>query len=88
MALKLIETGKLTPEEHERSRQDQADFDWLVEHAQEIEEQYPGKYFAIVNQELFVGDTYEETEQKAKSKYPNRDPFIEYTPWTKKVLVI
>jgi len=49
MALKLIETGKLTPEEHERSRRDQADFDWLVEHAQEIEEQHPGKYFAIVN---------------------------------------
>lgn len=88
MALRLKETRQATPEEHERFMQDQADFDWLAAHAEEIEREYRGKYIAVVNQELFMGDTYEEVEEKVRLKYPDRRPFVEYIPWTKRILVV
>lgn len=87
MTLELIETGRMLPEELELFQQEQTDLDWLIDHEREIEERYPGKYFAVVNQELFVGDSYEEVEQKVLSKYPDRYPCIEYVPWTKETLI-
>ena len=81
MALKLLEEGKINPEEKIEIELDQEDFNWWCDHSKELEEKYLGKYVSIINKEVFAGDTYEEAESKAKSKYPNRQPFIEYVPY-------
>jgi len=88
MALKLERIEKTTPEELLRLEQDEADFQWLADHAAEIEENYKGKYVAVVNQELFVGDSVREARQKAAAKYPNREPYIEFVPLQRRILVL
>ena len=88
MPLKLLETKKTNQEELQRFKMDQEDFDWLAEHSEEIGEKYKGKYIAVVNKEIFVGDSIEEVMLGARSKYPQRDAFIEYVPVKKRVMVL
>lgn len=80
MPLRLIRTEGTNEEDLQRFTADQEDFEWFAGHAQEIEEQFKGKYIAIVNKEVFVGDSFEEAEQKAKAKHPERDPYVEFIP--------
>ena len=43
------------------------DFDWLIEHAREIDEQYAGKWIAVSEGRLVgVGDTATEAAQEAR----------------------
>lgn len=88
MALKLTRIEPTSPEDWERFEQDQADFDWLAEHSVEIEEQHKGRYIAVVNRELFVGDNFDEARRKALEKYPDRDPYVEYVPIKRRVIVL
>jgi hypothetical protein len=88
MPLKLIETKKTSKEEFQRFKADQEDFDWLAEHSEEIGEKYKGKYIAVINKEIFVGDSIEKVMLDAKLKYPERDAFIEYVPIKKRVMVL
>ncbi len=88
MPLKLIRTEKPNEEDRRRFEADQEDFGWFAEHAEEIEEQYRGKYIAVVNKQVFAGDSFEEAEQKAKSKHPERDPYVEFVPLKPRVMVL
>ena len=88
MPLKLIRTERTNEEDLRRFKADQEDFEWLVEHAQEIEEQYRGKHVAIVNKEVFVGDSFEEAERQAKAEYPQRDLYVEFIPLKPRVMVL
>lgn len=51
---------------------------------------YPhrGKYVAIVNKEVFVGDSFEGAERQAKAKYLQRDPHVEFIPLKPRVMVL
>jgi|LGVF01.1.fsa_nt_gb hypothetical protein len=88
MPLKLIETRRTSQEELQRVKMDQVDFDWLAEHTEEIGEKYKGKCIAVVNKEIFIGDSIEEVMRDARSKYPDRDAFVEYVPVKKRVMVL
>ena len=88
MSLNLIRTERTNEEDLQRFKADQEDFEWCVEHAQEIEEQYRGKYIAVVNKEVFVGESFEEAEGQARAKHPERDPYVEFIPLKPRVMVL
>jgi len=88
MTLTLIESRKATEEEAKRIKMMQEDFDWMMEHSEQIWEKYKGKYIAIVNKEVFVGDSRYEARQKAKEKYPQNNVFTRYIPFKMRVRVI
>jgi hypothetical protein len=88
MPLRLIRTEKTSEEDFERFKKDEEDFHWLAEHSEEIGQKYKGKYIAVINKEIFVGDSIEEVMQNAKLKYPERDPFVEYVPIKKRLMVL
>ena len=88
MSFKTVRTETVTPEELQRFQQDEEDYEWLSAHAQEIETQYKGKFIAVVNQQLFVGESWEEAQAKAKAAFPERDPIVEHIPWKRQVKVL
>ena len=88
MPFKVVRTEEVTPEEIQRFQQDEEDYEWLSAHAQEIEVQYKGKFIAVINQQLFVGESWEEAQAKAKAACPDRDPIVEYIPWKRQVKVL
>ncbi|HXG66658.1 MAG TPA: hypothetical protein VNO70_16275 [Blastocatellia bacterium] len=53
---------------------------WFNEHAMEIEvfKRYRGRYLAVSEGELFVGDSPEEVERLALEKHPNDVPHVRY----------
>ncbi|MFW6194458.1 MAG: DUF5678 domain-containing protein [Halobacteriota archaeon] len=55
--------------------------EYLLKHSQELSEKYPGKYIAIVDDELVaIGDSELEVFKKAKEKYPHKEVSIAYLP--------
>jgi Family of unknown function (DUF5678) len=88
MPFTVVRTEEVTPEELQRFQQDEEDYEWLSAHAQEIEVQYKGKFIAVVNRQLFVGESWEEVQTKAKAAFPDRDPIVEYIPWKRQVQVL
>lgn len=84
--LGLIEQA--TEEELEELRRDAEDIAWWNEHAREFEAKYRGKHLTVVNKEVFAGDTHEEVYEQVQSKYPGQEPFIDYIPYKKEVLVL
>ncbi len=81
MAVFSVKSGKLSEEEIRENQLIEEDFVWWADHcAQFFVEENRGKHIAVVNQEAFVGDTYEETEEKAKVKYPNRRFIVHSIP--------
>ncbi len=88
MAVFSVKTEKMSEEEIRESRLSQADLLWWSENSPRIVvEANCGKYVAVVNQEAFLGETYEETEEKAKAKYPNRSFWVHHIPsrWGKRI---
>lgn len=54
---------------------------YLLEHSQELSEQYPGKYVAIVEHELVaINNSAVNAYRKAKSKFPDKEVCISYIP--------
>ena len=88
MPFKVVRAEEITSEELQKFQQDEEDYEWLSAHAQEIEAQYKGKFVAVVNQQLFVGESWEEARAKAKAAFPDRDPIVEYIPWKRQVKVL
>jgi len=56
------------------------DGEWIHRHFEEIVDQYAGRYVAVANEELFVGDTMKEARDKALRKYPHINPSILRVP--------
>ena len=49
------------------------DFNWLVEHAREIDQKYAGKWIAVCDNELVgVGDTATEAAEQARRSAPGK----------------
>ena len=88
MPLKFVRIEPKNEEEYQRFLADERDSSWFSEHYDEIKENYKGKYIAVVNEELFVGETVEEVERQAREKYPSREPLVDYIPYKRKVLVL
>jgi len=88
MALKLVESRPATEEEKQRAQEVTADSNWLSQHSAEIWEKYKGKYIAIVEQTLFVGDTWEEAISKAKERCPERGPLVRHIPYKRRIWVL
>jgi len=53
---------------------------WIHGHFEEIVDQYAGRYVAVANEELFVGDTFREVLEKARLKYPDTEPSVLCVP--------
>lgn len=88
MPVKIVRTEAVTLEELHRFQQDEQDYEWLSAHAEEIEARHKGKFIAVVNQQLFVGESWEEAQAKAKAVFPDRDPIVEHIPWKRQVQVL
>lgn len=88
MALKLVESRPTTDEEKRRAQETEIDDKWLSEHSAEIWENYKGKYIAVVEQSLFVGDTLEEAISKAKEKCSERRPLVRHIPYKRRIWVL
>ena len=88
MALKLLKFEPKDEEQYQQFLADDKDSVWLSDHYEQIKEKYKGKYVAVVNEELFVGETIREAKLKAKAKYPDREPFIDYIPYKQRILIL
>ena len=55
-----------------------SDFGWLIEHGDQIAQQYAGKWIAVRNgQVVGVGDTAVEAAQQAREKDPKAEFILE-----------
>lgn len=55
------------------------EFRWLQQHEKEIQERYAGQHIAVVDEEIAgYGPSAWEAYQKAKEKYPDREPLLSY----------
>jgi len=88
MALKLVESRPATEEEKKKVQEADIDDKWLSQHSAEIWEKYKGKYIAVIEQTLFIGDTWEEAISKAKEKYPDRIPLVRHIPYKRRIWVL
>jgi len=88
MALKFVRTESVSLEDVERLRLDEEDLQRFAEHAQEIERLYKGKYVAIVNKQLYAGESFEEAETLARNACPERDPLVEQIPLKSRLWVL
>jgi hypothetical protein len=88
MSLKLMRIEPKNEEQYQQFLADDKDSIWFSDHYEQIKEKYKGKYIAVVNEELFVGENLEEAELKAKAKYPDRDPLINHIPYKQRILIL
>ena len=56
------------------------DQQWIHRHFEELVEKYSGKYVAVANEELFVGDSLKDVRTKARTKHPTKNPSILRVP--------
>ncbi|MBU0568012.1 hypothetical protein KKC52_08185 [bacterium] len=88
MALKLVESRPATAQEKRRAKEAEADDKWFSEHSAEIWGKYRGKYIAVVEQALFIGDTWEEAIAKAKERCSTREPLVRHIPYKRRIWVL
>ncbi|MFP3910004.1 MAG: DUF5678 domain-containing protein [Archaeoglobaceae archaeon] len=63
--------------------------DYFLRHSQELSEKYPGKYIAIVGQELVaVSTSGHEAFEKAKKEYPDKEIYIAYIPTEEETITL
>ena len=54
--------------------------EWLSRHGGPLFEQYPGKYIAVSEGEVFVSDQAWQARRLAREKHPDDEPFVQYVP--------
>ena len=60
--------------------------EFLLKHSQELSLKYPGKYLAIVGDEVIgISSSSHEAYKKAKEKYPDKEVHISYMPTSEEV---
>jgi len=78
---KLNITGEAAePEFIQRAARYRANGEWLTEHGAPWFAQFPGKYIAVSESEVFVADDAFEARRLASLKYPRDEPFVQYIP--------
>ncbi len=81
MAVFSVKSGKLSEEEARQYQLIHEDFVWWCDNsAKFFVEENRGKHIAVVNQEVFFGDSYQEAKKKAMAKYPNRCFAVNHIP--------
>ncbi len=80
MAVFSVKTEKMSEEEILENHLLHEDFVWWADNLPRLSDGNQGKFMAVVNQEVFFGDTYEKAEEKAKAKYPNRRFAVHHIP--------
>lgn len=81
MSINLIVTDELEdPKLSQRMARFRQNGQWLTEHGAALFEQYPGKYIAVSEGEVFVSDDAWEARRLAKEKHPGDEPFVQYVP--------
>lgn len=55
----------------------QSEFEYVMTISEKLE---PGKWIAVVKKDVITGDSAQEVFEKARSKYPDREPFIMKVP--------
>lgn len=88
MSFTIVRTEAVTTEDLRQFQRDEEDHEWLSAHAQEIETQWRGKFIAVANRQLFIGESRDEAAAKAKIAFPDSDPIVEYIPWKRQVQVL
>lgn len=88
MPLKFVRSETVSSDELERFRLDEEDAQWLAERAQEFEQRYRGKYIAVVNKQIFVGESFDEAHALARRACPEREPIVEHVPLKSRLLVV
>ena len=63
-----------------RSERYRANGEWLTEHGAPWFAQFPGKYLAVTEGEVFVADDALEARRLASEKHPGDEPFVQYIP--------
>ncbi|MBU0599295.1 hypothetical protein KKB84_05525 [bacterium] len=62
---------------------------YLLEHSQEFSEKYPGKYIAVIKNELVaIGNSNIEVFKKAKEQYPDKEVSITYIPTDEEMVTL
>ncbi|MBE0477852.1 hypothetical protein IBX65_01875, partial [Candidatus Aerophobetes bacterium] len=57
------------------------DQEWIVNHFEEIVNEYGGKYIAVVKETLVaVGDSPKEVDEIARKKFPGAIPSVMHVP--------
>ena len=63
--------------------------EFLLKHSQELSEKYPGKFLAIVGDEIVgVSSSGHEAFKQAKEKYPDKKIHISYMPTPAEVNIL
>jgi hypothetical protein len=52
----------------------------MSENGSALYDQYPGKFVAVANGEVFIADDRQEAKRLAQEKYPEDVPFVIYLP--------
>ena len=62
---------------------------YLLEHSQKFSEKYPGKYIAVIKDELVaIGNSNIEVFKKAKEQYPDKEVSIAYIPTDEEMVTL
>ena len=55
--------------------------DWMVDHYEQLIKKYPHKAIAVVGDEIVaIGKTEKEVDEIARTKYPDKIPFVTTLP--------
>ena len=68
------------PDFIKRSLRYRANGEWLTEHGAPWFVQFPGKFIAVSEGEVFVADDALEARRLASQKHPGDEPFVQYIP--------
>jgi len=64
-------------------------YEFLQKHSQELSEKYPGRYLAIVDEEVAgISSSSHEAFKKAKTKYPDKKMHISYMPTDEEMVTL
>lgn len=73
----------MVPEQARKER----DFDWLSENMHRLQNKYAGKFIAVVNKHVNVGNTAVSAYNKSKKEFPTNEPVMDIVP-TKECLLL
>lgn len=66
----------MVPEQARKHR----DFQWLGRNMYKLQKKYSGKFIAVVNQKVSVGDTATAAYNKSRKLFPNNEPIMDMVP--------
>jgi hypothetical protein len=78
----IIEEQPMDPELARLFERAERNLLWFNEHAMELEvfKRYRGRFVAVSEGEMFVGDSRQEVERLAREKHPDDCPHVQYIP--------